>query len=417
MERFKTFSEIFEQSDLEIHRMMSVDARGKILESIVDSGFYETPVTMAFSAVVENNLTDKLFEGTLNDSDIVNLINEADIVSWFKDKAEKIKDKSKDALTGAEEFVKKVGGKFSSVAKLIGEALSTFLKKAWEFIRKNVNSALEKTRGKTEEAAETASKNLDEKEVKGVGSEISDGKKIMESTLNYFIKGMSDSAAKGTKSAGQKVEVGKQNEAYLWEDVFEQGSYLAIAELIKEDSSILNEIEAFDISAVNEEKEGLKIPFISKIVHWIADNVPPFSWLSQLEKLVAKATGWALEKFSIWASKFANAPGPRKFPNLSKFSGFFAGAKIKAGTKEIIKFIAKKGAGAAVISAFPAIGPVLAWMKKIATWLWYFEILEAAIDLAVEASTDKKTYKKLKDKSNKSQITGKKPEETSTTSA
>lgn len=239
----------------------------------------------------------------------------------------------------------------------------------------------------------------------------------MEATLNYFIKGMSDSAAKGAKAAGQKVEVGKQNESYLWEDVFEQGTYLAIAELIKEDSSILNEIEAFDISAVNEGGDGLKIPFISKIVHWIAGNVPPFSYLSKIEALVAKATGWALEKFSIWASKFANAPGPRKFPNLSKFSGLFAGAQIKTGTKEIIMTIAKKGVGAAIINAFPAIGPVLSWMKKIATWIWYFEILETAIDLAVDASTDKETYKELKDKSNKSQITGKKPKETSTASA
>ena len=49
---------------------------------------------------------------------------------------------------------------------------------------------------------------------------------------------------------------------------------------------------------VRDKINSLKIPFLSKIVHWITDNVPPFSQLAKIEQAVAKFANNKLTKFS-----------------------------------------------------------------------------------------------------------------------
>lgn len=407
--KFKTFSNIIEESKGDISRLMSRDARSELLTSIIESNYYEEPITEAFNIILENKLTDKLFEGTLSDSDIAEYLNEADIIGWFKDKADKVKDKAANALSGAEQFVKKVGGKFKSVANLISEALTTFFKKAWDFVFSTVKGELNKGKKEAEEESKMIAEKMDEEELKATDNEISTMTAIMKSTLNYFMKGMPKEVAKGVAQAGDKVEVGRsseekggekdspeKNERYEWKDVYEHSTYLAIAELIKQDPNIIKEIEEFDESLLNEASEGLKIPFLSKIVHWITDNVPPFSQLAKIEQAVAKFANNKLTKFSQWATRVAKAPGPKTFPNLSNFLGLFAGAKIKMGVKTIVKVIAKKGMGLAIINAFPGVGMILSWMKTIATFIWYFEIIEMSIDLVAKASLDDEKYDKFK---------------------
>jgi len=63
--KFKTFSNIIEESKGDISRLMSRDARSELLTSIIESNYYEEPITEAFNIILENKLTDKLFEGTL----------------------------------------------------------------------------------------------------------------------------------------------------------------------------------------------------------------------------------------------------------------------------------------------------------------------------------------------------------------
>ena len=39
---------------------------------------------------------------------------------------------------------------------------------------------------------------------------------------------------------------------------------------------------------------------------------------------------------------------------------------------------------------------ILSWMKTIATFIWYFEIIEMSIDLVAKASLDDEKYGKFK---------------------
>jgi hypothetical protein len=382
MIKFNTITNFIAESEGDVNKIMNVNAQQEVVKD------YDDHINFAFDIVLENNLESKLFNGMLTNEDIIPFITEASIIDWFKDKGEKVKDKAKDALTGAEEFVKKVGGNFKGIAKTIGKALSEFFQKAWAWTQKTVNSALGANAKK--EALEKAVSGQSDEDKKGTEGEVKDLKSIAKATLEYFIKGVPKAAAQGAMVSGKQVEVGSdaKNEQYEWSEIFEHAAYIAFAEEIKKDSSVLNEIESFDLETINEggAEDGIKIPFISKIVHWIAANVPPFSLLAKVENWVAKQVGHGLEKFSMWASKIAKAPGPKKFPHLAKVVGLMAGYASKGGVKWVIGQIAKKGIGLAIISAFPGVTTILKWMKKIATWIWYIEVIETALGMAVKGA-------------------------------
>ena len=114
--------------------------------------------------ILENNLTNKLYEGTLSGEEFSGYVNELAVIDWAKDKFKKAKEKVKelgndalDTLDGYSEFLLKIGGNIMKIPKMIGDVLAGAMKTSWEWIKKAVyagkNAAFEK-----EDANEVAEK-------------------------------------------------------------------------------------------------------------------------------------------------------------------------------------------------------------------------------------------------------------------
>ena len=428
MNRFSTFNEYLIESQGNFHKLMNRDARKELLIAIKESGYYDDMINFGIDVILENNLTNKLYEGTLSGEEFSGYVNELAVIDWAKDKFKKAKEKVKelgndalDTLDGASEFLLKIGGNIMKIPKMIGDVLAGAMKTSWEWIKKAVyagkNAAFEKE--DANEVAEKASK-WPEEDLEKLDTEIDAAKKMCESIVEWVTGDLAKAAEKGAEKGYKEVEAGgDKNESYYYNysTCIEQAALIGITELIKEDSSIISEIESFNPNTINEgDDKGWKLPFISKVMHFIAKNIPPFSILHKIEGLAGKVAGGIFNIISaiVQFLRTGSFEGYQEFEMTGKIAGMISVKigehSVKHMTMEVMKTIITKAVSYTIIKAVPAVGTFWGWLEKAATAIWYLEVTELIIGLVYKIVKERKPnseFIKQLDKTKKGQILGK----------
>lgn len=428
MNRFSTFDEYLIESQGNFQKLMGRDARKELLIAIKESGYYDDVINFGIDVILENNLTNKLYEGRLSGEEFSGYVNEWDAISWAKDKFKKAKDKvekfgndAMDKLDQASEFLLKVGGNIMQIPKMVGEVLANAMAKAWEWIKKAVyagkNAAFQKE--DASEVADSASK-WPEDDLKQLDTEIDAAKKMAESVVKWVTGDLAKAAEEGATKGYKEIEVGgEQNESfyYSYSNCIEQATIIGITELIKEDSSVISEIESFNSNVINEgDDKGWKLPFISKVMHFVAQNIPPFSILHKIEKLAGKVAGGIFNGISaiVQFLKTGSFEGYQEFTMTGKIAGMISVKigehSIKHMSMEIMKTIVTKAVSYAIIKAVPGVGTFWGWLEKAATVIWYLEVIELVIGLIykiVKQKNPDSKFVKAMDVTKKGQILGK----------
>jgi hypothetical protein len=427
MKRFSTLNEYLIESQGNFHKLMNRDARKELLIAIKESGYYDDMINFGIDVILENNLTNKLYEGTLSGEEFSGYVNELAVIDWAKDKFKKAKEKVKelgndalDTLDGASEFLLKIGGNIMKIPKMIGDVLAGAMKTSWEWIKKAVyagkNAAFEKE--DANEVAEKASK-WPEEDLEKLDTEIDAAKKMCESIVEWVTGDLAKAAEKGAEKGYKEVEAGgDKNESYYYNysTCIEQAALIGITELIKEDSSIISEIESFNSNAINEgDEKGWKLPFISKVMHFIAKNIPPFSILHKIEGLAGKVAGGIFNIISaiVQFLRTGSFKGYQEFEITGKIAGMISVKigehSVKHMSMEVMKKIITKAVSYTIIKAVPAVGTFWGWLEKAATAIWYLEVIELVIGLVykiVKARNPNSKFIKAMDVTKKGQILG-----------
>lgn len=281
-------------------------------------------------------------------------LNEESIAQKMKqkfDNAVKIaKEKGKQALTDAQEKIIKLGGSIVNVIKIIVEKLKEWMTAAFEAAKTAYTSAASASSKKIGEVVSKMGKDTKNElitDVKQMGQ--------VTAAVGAWIGGkFAGDTAKGLQAAAS------ENES------FEIGIYKSINESIKN-----GEIDFTDL--LNESEGG--IPFVSKIAHKL-HHVPPFNVLDKVKQGAEKITGGALAKFSYYATKLAEAPGPYEFAALAAIVGILVEVQVKGVAKH------------AILHAIPGLGLVLSIISNTAMCLAIIGIVETLIKKKDDGQTD-----------------------------
>jgi ElaB/YqjD/DUF883 family membrane-anchored ribosome-binding protein len=251
--------------------------------------------------------------------------------SWLKKAKErfdnlkdKVKEKGKEALDSMSDASKnllKIGGNILKPIKAILEKMGAMIKKAWEKIKAGTQAAVDKALPALKKRLQNMVKDGKKKkslidEMKNIGKMAAAGKKLASG-------GWTEMIGKGAEKAA------KSDEGISFASMYEYSLILAANEVIKEGYSIekINEeLADFTPDMLNEGgggDEGLKIPFVSKIMDKIG-HTPPFSWFHKIEGKVAEMANNGLERASAWIAKL-DGPGPFDFHIIGGLIGVAAG--------------------------------------------------------------------------------------------
>ena len=439
MKRFPTFKEVtrITTTDTDFIQFMERDSRKELLEAIISSNYCNDDngyTNFLIETVIKNNLHHRLFEDKLTNDEMYPIlleryINEGNIKDWFDKKIETAKGWVEDKTEKAKEAGVKVIAKlksFGDVVKIIKDSVAGFLKASWDFIKKSVTSGLSQYK----DDILSKWKHWTEKDEEGVVGEIKSFQGMATATVTWATTGFPSEAGKAAQEVGSedsetqdkeaKPKDKEAKESYNYVDVLEHSIYIALSELVKEDSNILDEAIEFNntmndpikssileescslyINSLDEsegghghgDSHGIEIPFIGKVVHKLA-HMKPFEYLSNIEKWVGDKVNNIFHKVSIWVNKFASGPAPFLYKYLGQCAGFAAGAKIKSGLAEIAKMIAKSSIGAAIATQVPGLGWILTMLKTVASGIWYVEVGQLAISAATDAGAS--ATKKIK---------------------
>ena len=178
---------------------------------------------------------------------------------------------------------------------------------------------------------------------------------MLKSFAGWVLGGFSKEATKGMETAA------KQDESL---------DYLKF-ELILVESIILSiKNKEIDFNNLIEEgKEGPKIPFISSIAAKL-NKIPPFKTLYGVKNKAKDIAGAGLEKFSVYATEVAGAPGPYKFIALATIIGILVEMEVKGIGKKLLKMS---------LHGIPGAGTVIVWAANIAKYLAYIAIIETLL--------------------------------------
>lgn len=438
MKRFPTFEEAtsITTNDTDFIKFMNRDSQTELLEAIVSSNYYNKDdgyINFLIETVLKNKLQHRLFEGTLESEELYPIIleryiTEGNIKDWMDKKIETVKGWVEKGTEKAKEAGTKVIAKlksFGDVVKIIKDSIAGFVTASWDYFKKAVSGNF----AKFKDDLVSKWKHWTEKDEEGVVGEVKHFGQMGKATVTWATKGFPGDAQKAAMEVGNedsetkdKEETKKdepKKESYTYSEVLEQSLFISLSELIKEDSTILDEAIKFNemmndpeqlailetksikyLESLNESDghggghgSGLEIPFIGKIVHKLA-HMKPFVYLSNIEKWVGDKVNNIFHKISIWSNKFAGGPSPFNYNYLGQCAGFTAGAKIKSALTDIAKEIGKAAIGVAIASTVPGLSWILTILKTIASGIWYVEVGQLGITAASETAAA--AVKKLK---------------------
>lgn len=288
-------------------------------------------------------------------------INEDSFKDWLTKKSTQAKEFVKDGVDKAKDkavqFLAKVGDQLSKYIKILLDHLKDFLKKAWNYISKEVPSQLAGEKDQFVEKLKNAS--VDKAEFT---KEIKQLKDMTKGALDWVTGGV----VKDMETS--MVKAGSENTS----ESLTLPAIIALTECIKEDKSILFEI-------FESKTDETKIPGLSKLAHKLA-HYPPFSWLHSIEGAVKEKTNSYLQKMSIFLSDKAKVSGPYEFDVIGDIVKLWAGSTVKHGVKEIAGSIAATGVGVAVATVIPGIGLLLNIMYYLAKAIFIVQTAESVIN-------------------------------------
>lgn len=271
-------------------------------------------------------------------------LNEESIMAKMKDKFANavniVKQKGKQALTDTQETILQLGGKIANVIKLLVSKLAEWVKSALSAAQSTFKNAVASSRDKIADKIEK----IDDKHL--LIDEVKKLKAISVSTVKWLQGGLVNQVA---KAADVATKEDGSNEAF------------EIALLISINESIKNgDLDFTDIL------ESGGIPFVSAIAHKM-HHIPPFNLLDKVKQAAEKVAGGALNRFSIYATKLAGAPGPYEFVAMAAIIGIIAEVQVKGIAKH------------AILTAVPGLGTILSIISNVAMALAVIGIVEALI--------------------------------------
>jgi hypothetical protein len=377
MEKFLTFEDYtFIKESQEIFETLKtrekVNYKKLIIDALIESGSLEETERIIVESAVERNLYDNLWEGTLSESQIQDILNEESVFSkvadWGKKKIELAKEKGKQAVDATTQKVAKIASSIGSFVGMITKAISSFLKSAWDYIKGQVEKKYSAVK---EKAVKDASKSL-----KGKGDKLSEETVNLGSTVKHSVawctKGAVDKVGGLVKSAGE------QDVSESFVDIIEEGFWTATSELIKaEGINFVNEFKT-----INEGSDAVKIPFLSKIAEKM-NKLPFFKQFTDIKKTVKKVANSLLERLSQFVAKVMNGPGPFEFIVFGTIVGLVVAYKLEHtihhGVEHVVKELGSHAIVGTVAVALPFIGWILNMMFYTATGLWYWSTGQAVL--------------------------------------
>ena len=305
---------------------------------MVELGIFDDFTLESFSNFTEEELNENLFK----------------IAKEKLQKAkETIKQKGKDALSGAQEKIIKFGGDVSKVIKTVIKQIQEAIKKALDAGKAIAQKAIAKGKEKVSKAIGQI------KDPKKLSEELKNGKAMLAATAKWVAGGFSKEAAgamsKAAKDSGESTK--ESFNPIYFELMITEG----IAHSIRSGEINLDEL-------VNE-GGGAKIPFISTIAAKL-NEYPPFKQLYAVKNKTKKLVGGGLEKFSAWATEVAGAPGPYKFIALATIIGILVEMEVKGVGKKLLKF---------ALHGIPMVGTIISIAATVAKYLAYIAIIETLL--------------------------------------
>ena len=266
----------------------------------------------------------------------------------FQKAKETIKQKGKQALSATQEKIIKFGGDIKKIIQVVIKQLTEAVKKAYESGKKIAGQVSTKAKEKVRKAIGNV------KDPKQLSEDIKNAKNMLKSMAAWVLGGFNKEAAQAM------VKAGKTNEA---EDFryFEWAITEGLAQAIKDGD--------IDIKDILNEGAGAKIPFISAIAAKL-NKFPPFKSLYAVKYKVKDVVGGALEKFSVWATEVAGAPGPYKFIALATIIGILVEMEVKGIGKKLLKMS---------LHGIPGVGTIISYAATTAKYLAYIAIIETLL--------------------------------------
>jgi len=300
---------------------------------------------------------DLIYEDIESDALYENLFDKAK--EKFAAVKQTLADKGKNALSDGQKMILKIGGDITKIIKAAIEAIAKACKEAFDMATAAAKKAAEKSKAEIKKSIESM------KDKNKLSEEIKNGKAMLGAMKAWVMGGFHKEAAKGMQS------VAKQDEGFS-QYAMELALYKSINEAV-----VSGDLDFTDL--VNE-AGGAKIPFLSTIAAKL-NKVPPFKQLYAVKNKVKDAVGGALEKFSIWATEVAGAPGPYKFIAISTIIGVIVEMEVKGIGKNLLK---------AAFHTIPFVGTIISFAASTAKYLAYIAIIET---LLAEISGEEKENK------------------------
>ena len=296
--------------------------------------------------LVDMGIFDGLvYEDLENDVLYENLFKKAK--EKLADAKKTLADKGKKALSDTQEMILAIGGDVAKVIKMAVEAIAKACKEAFNMAAAAAKKAAEKSIAEIKKSIESMN------DKNKISEEIKYAKAMLGAMKAWVMGGFHKEAAKGMQAAA------KQEEGFS-QYAMELALYKSINEAV-----VSGDLDFTDL--VNE--AGAKIPFISSIAAKL-NKVPPFKQLYAVKNKVKDVVGNALEKFSIWATEVAGAPGPYKFIALATIIGIIVEMEVKGIGKSLLKV---------AFHAIPFAGTIISWAATVAKYLAYIAIIETLL--------------------------------------
>ena len=366
-------------------KSQSIDAKKYLFEALSKSPHISEEERILSEAILETEQWESIFEGTLNEESIADKLK-----AKAKAALKVAKEKGKEYLSDTQEAIIKIGGSVSSLIQKILGIVKAFIQKAWDYVKGQVEAGYAKSKEKITEAAKGKFKgkaDIAKEEVQNLGS-------MAKSTAKWF-GGIAGEMGAGLNQAASVKEG--------YEEMLETALYLAASDLI---------VESYDFVEYLKESSdhgGIKIPFLSALVHKVAE-FQPFKALHSTEHAAGAAVNNGLSGISSFLSKVAKAPGPFEFTVVGAVFALVTGYAIKAGVTHIVHELGVSAIGAMIMTALPGIGVILMCMKYTAKGLWVVGICETAIGMVTKGD-DKHDDSHEEDKDKEEDKTKEKEEE------
>ena len=338
-----------------------------LVSAVMLSGHFVGDELAILEAAYYGGMSRRLVEGRLD---------EASLKQWIEDKGKKavdaVKDKALAAKDAGVQLMSKIGTSFSTFIKYVLQRITEFLKAAWEWTKRQVNSAYaplkEDVIKKVKESkydAKTLKTEIDQfKDMAKVGAQYLTGGVVTEMAQGMAQAGSEDVGGKEKAAAAEpKKETEKAAESLMYESLM-----YAAAELVEEDPKFVGEVMSYRY-------DEAELPGISKLTAKLA-HLPPFKWLHGIEDTVKKKTNNAFNNLSAWLHERAGAGGPYEFALIGSVAGILAGTVVESG----LHHAAEELGFAALAVAIPGLGLILALMGWIAKGLWVAAIAETALE-------------------------------------